>query len=149
MYASSTSCSTRSYLLFSDQSPPRRELKVSDPAVKNLSLFELELSPSSVLMISFFEESLNGTPFSWSRSSFTNVITDHNLRPPLLESVLAQSKDLPPPPSFESAGEKDGGKSWKNNSTQLPKDISANKGIPKWLKIGQSELYHIPYNCSC
>lgn len=41
--------------------PPRRDLKVSDLKVKNLTLAELELAPSSVLLLRFEDESLNGT----------------------------------------------------------------------------------------
>lgn len=43
-----------------DQTPPRRELKVSDPKVRDLTLFQLQLAPSSVLLLSFLDESLNG-----------------------------------------------------------------------------------------
>ena len=39
--------------------PPKRDLKVSDPAVKNLTLAELHLAPSSVLLLRFEDESLN------------------------------------------------------------------------------------------
>lgn len=39
---------------------PRRELKVSDPAVRTQSLAALGLAPSSVLHLTFVEESLNG-----------------------------------------------------------------------------------------
>ena len=43
-----------------DQSPPKRDLKVSDPNVRNLSLAELHLAPSSVLLLRFEDERLNG-----------------------------------------------------------------------------------------
>jgi hypothetical protein len=56
-----------SYLLFAiwslAQSPPKRDLKVSDPDVKNLSLAELRLAPSSVLLLRFQDVSLNGMCF--------------------------------------------------------------------------------------
>ena len=42
-----------------DQSPPKRDLKVSDPNVRDLTLSELQLSPSSVLLLRFEDESLN------------------------------------------------------------------------------------------
>lgn len=42
-----------------DQTPPRRELKVSDPKVRDLTLFQLQLAPSSVLLLGFLDESLN------------------------------------------------------------------------------------------
>jgi hypothetical protein len=43
-----------------DQSPPKRDLKVSDPKVRDLTLAELQLSPSSVLLLRFEDETLNG-----------------------------------------------------------------------------------------
>ena len=42
-----------------DQSPPKRDLKVSDPNVRDLTLAELQLSPSSVLLLRFEDESMN------------------------------------------------------------------------------------------
>lgn len=42
-----------------DQTPPKRELKVSDPKVRDLSLYELHLAPSSIIHLKFLEESLN------------------------------------------------------------------------------------------
>ncbi|KAF8510939.1 hypothetical protein BU17DRAFT_55042 [Hysterangium stoloniferum] len=104
------------------QTPPRRELKVSDPTVRNLSLFELHLSPSSVLLLAFLDDSLN----------------DPGMCAPLLESMLAQSQDLPPPPTFDDATPETGDdKSWKKKSTSVSKDVSG-KPLPKWLKIGKS-----------
>lgn len=43
-----------------DQTPPKRELKVSDPNVRDLSLAELQLAPSSVLLLQFEKAELNG-----------------------------------------------------------------------------------------
>lgn len=48
-------------LFRSDQSPPKRDLKVSDPKVRDLTLAELQLAPSSVLLLRFEEESLNSS----------------------------------------------------------------------------------------
>lgn len=48
-----------SFLL--DQSPPKRDLKVSDPTVRDLTLAELQLAPSSVLLLRFEDESLNSS----------------------------------------------------------------------------------------
>ena len=60
-----------------------------------------------------------------------------NLRAPLLESILAQARDLPPPPTFDDSllDEKDG----KSQSAQPSKD-QGRKTLPKWLKIGQSKI---------
>lgn len=43
-----------------DQSPPKRELKVSDLSVRDLSLSQLHLAPSSILYVRFEDDSLNG-----------------------------------------------------------------------------------------
>ncbi|KAF8581068.1 hypothetical protein K439DRAFT_256203 [Ramaria rubella] len=104
------------------QAPPRRELKVSDPDVRERTLFDLKLAPSSVLLLSFLDDSLN----------------DINIRAPLLESILAQARDLPPPPIFDdSPKDKDEGRSWKNKPTLPLKD--GKQALPKWLKIGQKK----------
>lgn len=42
-----------------DQTPPPRELKVSDPKVRDLSLLQLQLVPTAVLHVKFLDESLN------------------------------------------------------------------------------------------
>jgi tether containing UBX domain for GLUT4 len=45
---------------FIDQSPPKRDLDMLNPAIRDLTLSELHLSPSSVVLIRFEEPSLNG-----------------------------------------------------------------------------------------
>lgn len=47
------------YIYYLDQTPPPRELKVSDPKVRDLSLFQLQLVPTAVLYVKFLDESLN------------------------------------------------------------------------------------------
>ena len=42
-----------------DQTPPPRELKVSDPKVRDLSLLQLQLVPTAVLHVKFIDEALN------------------------------------------------------------------------------------------
>ena len=46
--------------------PPRRDLKVSDPGVRDLSLAELQLAPSSVLLLRFEDDELNRASLSFS-----------------------------------------------------------------------------------
>jgi len=53
------STGTDIYISRLDQTPPPRELKVSDPKVRDLSLLQLELVPTAVLHIKFFDESFN------------------------------------------------------------------------------------------
>lgn len=54
-----SSTGTDIYIPRLDQTPPPRELKVSDPKVRDLSLLQLELVPTAVLYVKFFDESLN------------------------------------------------------------------------------------------
>ncbi|CAE6516186.1 unnamed protein product [Rhizoctonia solani] len=59
--------------------PPARELKVSDAAVRDKTLLELQLAPSSVLLLRFLSDELN----------------DRERNPPLHHSVLAAATDFP------------------------------------------------------
>ncbi|TDL26324.1 hypothetical protein BD410DRAFT_895719 [Rickenella mellea] len=101
------------------QTPPRRDLKVSDPATKDKDLFDLQLVPSSILWFRFLDEELNlDTP---------------DFPPPLHPEILSRAIDLPRPPpdltpeqpsqtSSSSSGIKVGG--------------PGEKKIPKWLLAG-------------
>jgi tether containing UBX domain for GLUT4 len=66
--------------------------------------------------------------------------TDVNFRAPLLDSMLSQAQDLPPPRNFDEspAPVKNAGKSWQNKSTEPSKD-SGGKSTPKWFKMGKSK----------
>lgn len=96
------------------QSPPKRDLKVSDPNVRDLSLSELQLSPSSVLLLRFESEELNSTSYS----------------APLTPDILAQAIDLPLPPTYESTSSE----SRDRSSSQLPQ--LQERKVPKWFKLG-------------
>ncbi|KZS92590.1 hypothetical protein SISNIDRAFT_412862 [Sistotremastrum niveocremeum HHB9708] len=100
------------------QAPPRREYKVSDPAVRDLNLSQLQLSPSSILLLSFVDEELN----------------DPSLRAPLLEEVLARAQDLPPPPNYDQTPEPEDKK--RKQTATTSSDASGEKKVPKWLKLG-------------
>ncbi|PCH42606.1 hypothetical protein WOLCODRAFT_120813 [Wolfiporia cocos MD-104 SS10] len=120
------------------QTPPKRELKVSDPNVRDLSLMELQLAPSSVLLLRFEDDSLNHT----------------DVPAPLNESILAQAEDLPAPPNFDSDTTTSSSTASTNAST-AGTGSSSNRGtekkIPKWLKLGQKNkhvrartaMYHV------
>jgi hypothetical protein len=43
-----------------DQTPPRREFRVSDPAIRGRSLYDLQLAPSSILYVKFLDDPING-----------------------------------------------------------------------------------------
>ncbi|KZP27402.1 hypothetical protein FIBSPDRAFT_818578 [Athelia psychrophila] len=95
------------------QAPPKREFKVSDPEVRNLSLTELHLAPSSVLLLRFEDDALNGS----------------DVPAPLLESILAQAIDLPAVPDFTSTP--------SSQADTEPASVNLTTGpkkIPKWLQ---------------
>ncbi|KAG8213165.1 hypothetical protein J3R82DRAFT_11574, partial [Butyriboletus roseoflavus] len=100
------------------QSPPKRDLKVSDPKVRDLSLAELHLAPSSVLLLRFEHESLNRS----------------DVPAPLLSTITAQATELPQPPTF---GESETVPKSKTSSS--PSTRSEQKKIPKWFKAGLSK----------
>jgi len=100
--------------------PPRRDLKVSDIAVKNLSLAELDLSPSSVLLLRFEDETLNGS----------------HVPAPLASDVLAIAEPLPTPPVQTDTPAPES--SMKKLGNSLSSGLAAGeKKVPKWLKIGK------------
>ncbi|KAL5634912.1 hypothetical protein ACGC1H_002813 [Rhizoctonia solani] len=94
--------------------PPARELKVSDATVRDKTLLELQLAPSSVLLLRFLVEDLN----------------DRESNPPLHHSILATATDFPtvaktpePVPDKSVDGVKVGiaGKSGKEVENKLAK----------------------------
>lgn len=99
--------------------PPKRDLKVSDPKVRDLSLAQLQLAPSSVLLLRFEDDSLNGS----------------DVPAPLLPAILSQAVDLPAPPDYDVtlATAKETTSSGPSSS---PASSSGEKKIPKWLKLG-------------
>ncbi|KAF4597416.1 hypothetical protein EYR40_007868 [Pleurotus pulmonarius] len=101
------------------QTPPKRDLKVSDPKVRDLSLVDLQLAPSSVLLLRFEDESLNGT----------------HVPAPLLPEVLDKAVDLPVPPDYDDSTP---GSVTSSPSTARKSDAAqiGEKKIPKWLKLG-------------
>ncbi|KAJ7457594.1 hypothetical protein B0H11DRAFT_2062737 [Mycena galericulata] len=94
--------------------PPKRDLKVSDPAVRDLTLSELYLAPSSMLLLRF-EDS--------AHEEQARVLNGSSVAAPLASEVLSQAIDLPMPPASEPRPSTDSG-------------TSLEKKIPKWLKMG-------------
>jgi len=102
------------------QSPPKRDLKVSDPKVRDLTLAELQLAPSSVLLLRFEDASLNGT----------------TIVAPLQESILAQAVDFPvhsSPSSIRTTVDSALQSSSDGPSSSM--GISPEKKTPKWFKM--------------
>ncbi|KAA1467389.1 hypothetical protein DENSPDRAFT_832426 [Dentipellis sp. KUC8613] len=100
--------------------PPKRDLKVSDPKVRDQSLAELQLAPSSVLLLRFLDESMNHPDYP----------------APLAESVIEHAEDLPTPPDFDDPNQQQPD---SKPSTPAPSKssttASGEKKIPKWLKL--------------
>lgn len=90
-----------------------------------------------MLYIKFEDESLNSA--SLSSSALFELksdlrCTDRDSQPPLLDELLAQQVDLPPPPTFDTEVKDDG----KGKVASTEKG-GGEKKIPKWLKVGNSE----------
>ncbi|KAI0249856.1 hypothetical protein BJV78DRAFT_631995 [Lactifluus subvellereus] len=102
--------------------PPPRDLKVSDPAVRDLTLAELELAPSSILHLRFVDDSLNRS----------------DLPAPLASAVLEHAVDLPAPRGFDGNQKREDASS----AVSAPGSSSRRGGevkVPKWLKLGSKK----------
>ncbi|KAF9000742.1 hypothetical protein BDQ17DRAFT_1307839 [Cyathus striatus] len=105
------------------QSPPKRDLKVSDPEVRDLSLAQLQLAPSSILLLRFEDESLNHI----------------NVPAPLSSPVLSQAIDLPlHKPIDDSSSSPDINRLLVPQPQQSVKGTT-DKKLPKWFKLGQKK----------
>jgi len=101
--------------------PPPRDLKVSDPDVRDLTLAELGLAPSSVLLLRFVDDALNHS----------------DVPAPLASAVLERAVELPGPPSFDGDRKKDDPPSIAASSKGKGK--SGDVKVPKWLKLGKNK----------
>lgn len=112
---------SKSFILY--QSPPKRDFKISDPKIRDQSLAQLLLAPSSVLLLRFEDEVLNRS----------------DTPAPLLPSMISRAIDLPKPPDFNSASSA----SVTSSSASKPADKSSSSTskskVPKWLKLGQKK----------
>jgi len=103
-------------------SPPRRDLKVSDPEIKDKSLFELRLTPQSNLFFRFLDDSI--------------ALDSPTSPPPLLPALFVQCINLPdpiiPPVTNSDPQLTNAGSSLKNSSTE--------RKVPKWLKFNKKTL---------
>ncbi len=118
---------------------------MSDPDIRDLTLAELGLAPSSVLLLRFVDDALNRAflllllHVGVVRSE---LIIGSDLPAPLASAVLERAVELPAPPSFDGNRKKDE----PSSSVAKPnrgKDSSGEVKIPKWLKLGSSEFRSI------
>jgi len=98
------------------QSPPKRDLKVSDPRVRDLSLGALNLAPSSILLLRFESEEFNSASYS----------------APLTPAILAQAVDVPSPPVYQMPAS-------GHHDTEPRLRHSRESGTLKWFKLGSKK----------
>ncbi|KAF9565427.1 hypothetical protein CPC08DRAFT_190185 [Agrocybe pediades] len=104
--------------------PPKRDLKVSDLSVRDQTLSQLQLAPSSVLLLRFEDEALNHPSVS----------------APLADFVLKQAVDLPKPPVIEDNTNDESPPKPPSSSTQPSSSSkSGDVKMPKWLKLGNKK----------
>lgn len=106
--------------------PPPRDLKVSDPTVRDLTLGELGLAPSSILHLRFVEDGLNRS----------------DLPAPLASAVLEHAVDLPAPSGFDGNQKKEEAPSptvLASSSNRARDTAGGDVKVPKWLKLGSKK----------
>ncbi|KAJ6536548.1 hypothetical protein DFH09DRAFT_931226 [Mycena vulgaris] len=107
--------------------PPKRDLKVSDAAVRDLSLADLYLAPASVLLLRFEDA---------AHEEQAHALNGSGVSAPLAPEVLAQAVDLPAPPPDAAASQP----APSTNTNTNTNTSALEKKIPKWLKMGLSAL---------
>ncbi|KAL5526808.1 hypothetical protein ACEPAF_8533 [Sanghuangporus sanghuang] len=106
------------FVLF--ETPPRRDLRVSDPNVRDKTLFDLHLSPRSILHFRFLDDSVE-------LDSITGP-------PPLYPEILSQAIELPLPAPFETPSSSTTTQS--ASSGKVPSDSSdKGKKIARLLRL--------------
>lgn len=127
--------------IITDQSPPKRDLRVSDPKVRDLSLAELQLAPSSIILLRFEDETLNGIHNIFHIPYTTlKIVAGSDVPAPLVSSVLLQAIDLPTPPDYDNLPSTLNRPSSSTPGGSIaPPAKTGEKKIPKWLKMGLSE----------
>ncbi|KAJ7698458.1 hypothetical protein B0H16DRAFT_1645067 [Mycena metata] len=104
--------------------PPKRDLKVSDPSVRDLTLAELYLAPSSVLLLRFED----------AAHEEARALNGSDMPAPLAPEVLSQAIDLPVPPPSDAPSPSSAPSA--SSSQRAQSSSSTEKKIPKWLKLG-------------
>ncbi|EJD06679.1 uncharacterized protein FOMMEDRAFT_102540 [Fomitiporia mediterranea MF3/22] len=105
--------------------PPRRDLKVSDPKVKEKTLLELNLAPRSMLHFRFLEDDIK--------------LDQSNGPPPLLPEILTRATDLPGAVSEDTRASTAGSSETSTPSNaKLTEPMSKDKKIARLLKFAST-----------
>lgn len=116
-------------------------MKVSDPEVKTLSLAELGLSPSSVLLVRFQSEAYNSERYLFLLEDLRIIgrcrfLPGTTLPPPLLPQILEQAVGLPGSADAEEPAAEDLAAAPKPTPRQPTAASTGEKKVPKWFKMG-------------
>ena len=86
------------------------------------------------------DDSLNGESLSrWFGMGFADILSeDRNQPPPLLPALLERTEDLPAPPTFDQTVPMAAGEGNTLAADSKGSDGSAEKKLPKWLKMGSA-----------
>lgn len=109
--------SVQNFILY--QTPPRREFRLTDPKVRSSNLLDLQLAPSSVLLIKFQTDSYNHA----------------SNPPPLLSELLKTAEPLPLPPTYESgASDQAKDSTLEKGKQKIDEILKSGAKVPKWLQ---------------
>lgn len=126
-----------------DQTPPPRELKVSDPKVRDLSLLQLDLVPTAVLHVKFLDEALNRESLSLEQPStlpYSASFVDNDVQAPLVPSALAAAIDPPLASNTSDSDNEPQSRSVKTlGSTPPGSSTSTRKGKASNLELNTEE----------
>ncbi|POW02154.1 hypothetical protein PSTT_11987, partial [Puccinia striiformis] len=108
---------TKPFILY--QTPPRREFLLKDQKTASSNLLDLQLAPSSLLLIKFSDEVYN-----------------HSSNPPPLTSELWRAaQPLPAPPSLEpESGSKQTDSALEKGNHKIDELLKSGAKAPKWLQ---------------
>jgi tether containing UBX domain for GLUT4 len=112
--------------------PPGRDLKVSDAAVRDKTLMELQLAPSSVLFLKFLSDELNsGFPGIRNQTTeqLTVLIPDRDMLPPLKSDILSSAADFPAAQEISASEEP------RASSSKAVNEKQVNNKLARFLKL--------------
>lgn len=120
---------------------------MSDPAVRDLNLYELQLAPSSVLLLRFEDDKLNSTLHSSSTPHISQTFpswTGSTYPAPLVDSAISEAVELPRPPEFPVAPSPAPNSGSGASTSKLTGDSSAEakeKKISKFFKLPGKSMF--------